>query len=77
METVYPAKHLPPILPALSPITDDVQSGLVHILDGHLKDNDTALLLFYAPWCIHSSKAAKTIVAVADKLGGEVLDDNT
>ena len=77
MDTSYPAKKLPPILPSLSPIIDDVQSGLLHVLDGHLKYNDTALLLFYAPWCVHSSRAAKTIVAVADRLKEEVWDDKT
>ena len=74
MDTFYPAKKLPPILPPLSSIIDDVQSGLLHVLDGHLRGNDTALLLFYAPWCVHSSRAAKTIVAVADRLKEEVSD---
>lgn len=73
---VYPAKQLPSILPSSSSVTSDIHSGLVHILDQHLKDNDTALLLFYAPWCVHSSRAAKILLAVADRLKGEVQGGN-
>lgn len=69
-DQAHPPNLLPPILNSSSFITDISNGSTGHLLQATATD-DIAVVLYYAPWCVHSRSTAKKLEAVAQQHNDE------
>lgn len=67
-EESYPANSLPSLFPPNQSWVIDIYNGSLATLNSLLMGVDVAMVMMYAPWCIHSASAAKNFLETAKSL---------